>query len=144
MEFVILPPAATSIMTGGAISCRTVKGSGSSSRKKMETADDHEYCYYYYEEQASSVAVGALTMANTGHRRVLGCRKGEERRGGGEGSWFLARSLQSVGTLHVGFSSQCSPSSLILFHARLHVHQLELEKTNLLLPGTLYPLQEVL
>uniref|UniRef100_A0A0D3HTR3 Uncharacterized protein n=1 Tax=Oryza barthii TaxID=65489 RepID=A0A0D3HTR3_9ORYZ len=25
---------------------------------------------------------------------------------------------------------------------RLHVHQLELEKTNLLLPGTLYPLQE--
>uniref|UniRef100_A0A0E0FD47 Biogenesis of lysosome-related organelles complex 1 subunit 1 n=1 Tax=Oryza meridionalis TaxID=40149 RepID=A0A0E0FD47_9ORYZ len=33
-------------------SCRTVKGSGSSSRKKMETADDHEYCYYYYEEQA--------------------------------------------------------------------------------------------
>ncbi|EEE50703.1 hypothetical protein OsJ_30976 [Oryza sativa Japonica Group] len=96
MEFVILPPAATSIMTGGAR-----------------------------------------------HRRVLGCRKGEERRGGGEGSWFLARSLQSVGTLHVGFSSQCSPSSLILFHARLHVHQLELEKTNLLLPGTLYPLQEM-
>uniref|UniRef100_A0A0D3G9F4 Uncharacterized protein n=1 Tax=Oryza barthii TaxID=65489 RepID=A0A0D3G9F4_9ORYZ len=49
-------------------------------------------------------------------------RRGEERRGGGgggEGSWFLARSLQSVGTLHVGFSSRCSPStSLILFSAR--------------------------
>jgi hypothetical protein len=31
----------------------------------------------------------------------------------------LARSLQSVGTLHVGFSSRCSPStSLILFSAR--------------------------
>uniref|UniRef100_A0A0E0FD44 Uncharacterized protein n=1 Tax=Oryza meridionalis TaxID=40149 RepID=A0A0E0FD44_9ORYZ len=72
----------------------------------------------------------APAVAWPGHRRVLGCRKGEERRGGGEGSWFLARSLQSVGTLHVGFSSQ------------LHVHQLELEKTNLLLPGTLYPLQE--
>jgi hypothetical protein len=57
-------------------------------------------------------------VAWPGHRMVLGCRKGEERRGGGEGSWFLARSLQSVGTLHVGFSSQCSPSSLILFHAR--------------------------
>uniref|UniRef100_A0A0E0J9K7 Biogenesis of lysosome-related organelles complex 1 subunit 1 n=1 Tax=Oryza nivara TaxID=4536 RepID=A0A0E0J9K7_ORYNI len=26
---------------------------------------------------------------------------------------------------------------------RLHVHQLELEKTNLLFPGTLYPLQEI-
>ncbi|EEC67116.1 hypothetical protein OsI_33921 [Oryza sativa Indica Group] len=26
---------------------------------------------------------------------------------------------------------------------RLHVHPLELEKTNLLLPGTLYPLQEI-
>uniref|UniRef100_A0A0E0LHX3 Uncharacterized protein n=1 Tax=Oryza punctata TaxID=4537 RepID=A0A0E0LHX3_ORYPU len=28
--------------------------------------------------------------------------------------------------------------------ALLHVHPLELEKTNLLLPGTLYPLQEAL
>lgn len=55
-----------------AVSCRTVKGSGSSSRKKMETADDHEYCYYYYEEQASSVAVGALTMANTGTNSCIG------------------------------------------------------------------------
>ncbi|EEE64244.1 hypothetical protein OsJ_19077 [Oryza sativa Japonica Group] len=69
-------------------------------------------------------------------------RRGEERRRRREeGSWFLARSLQSVGTLHVGFSSRCSPStSLILFSARLHTHPLDLEKTNLLLPGTLYPL----
>nr|AAM93718.1 hypothetical protein [Oryza sativa Japonica Group] len=39
-----------------------------------------------------------------------------------------------------------SPVSTLPFpfscKARLHVHPLELEKTNLLLPGTLYPLQE--
>uniref|UniRef100_A0A0D3HTR1 Biogenesis of lysosome-related organelles complex 1 subunit 1 n=1 Tax=Oryza barthii TaxID=65489 RepID=A0A0D3HTR1_9ORYZ len=64
--------AATNAINCLEVSCRTVKGSGSSSRKKMETADDHEYCYYYYEEQASSVAVGALTMANTGTNSCIG------------------------------------------------------------------------
>uniref|UniRef100_A0A0E0RGG2 Biogenesis of lysosome-related organelles complex 1 subunit 1 n=1 Tax=Oryza rufipogon TaxID=4529 RepID=A0A0E0RGG2_ORYRU len=166
--------AATNAINCLEVSCRTVKGSGSSSRKKMETADDHEYCYYYYEEQASSVAVGALTMANTGlgfpsllpfpsstHRAgpaVWSCSGADADAdhvlisGSGLG---LGLGLGSFG-FGSALSLSCSGGGMARTQEGswmperrgeerrrrgLHVHQLELEKTNLL-PGTLYPLQE--
>uniref|UniRef100_A0A0E0J9K9 Biogenesis of lysosome-related organelles complex 1 subunit 1 n=1 Tax=Oryza nivara TaxID=4536 RepID=A0A0E0J9K9_ORYNI len=158
------------------ISCRTVKGSGSSSRKKMETADDHEYCYYYYEEQASSVAVGALTMANTGlgfpsllpfpsstHRAgpaVWSCSGADADAdhvlisgsglglGLGLGSFGFGSTLSlscSGGGMARTQEGSWMPERRGEERRRrgLHVHQLELEKTNLLFPGTLYPLQEI-
>uniref|UniRef100_A0A0E0FCL8 Uncharacterized protein n=1 Tax=Oryza meridionalis TaxID=40149 RepID=A0A0E0FCL8_9ORYZ len=60
---------------------------------------------------------GADADADADH--VFSSGSGSGMAGTQEGSWFLARRLQSVGTFHVGFSSRCSPStSLVLFSAR--------------------------